>query len=91
MTEVKKDKEEIKEKVEEVKKDKKEPMTDEQLEVLLKKGWSSLQKAFDDLIRGCEVQDLDLVVDSLKLTKKIAEVYERAHMASFYASKGQRK
>ena len=72
-------------------KDKKEPMTDEQLEALLKKGWSSLQKAFDDLIRGCETQDLDLVVDSLKLTKKIAEVYERAHMAAFYASKGQRK
>jgi hypothetical protein len=63
-------------------------LTDDEIEALLKKGWKSLHKAFDDLIEGCKVQNLDLVVDALTLTKKIAQIYERAHMASFYASKG---
>jgi hypothetical protein len=67
---------------------KKAELTEEQIEQLLKKGWAALQKAFDDIIDGCEMQKLDLVVDALKLTKKIAIIYEKAHMASFYATKG---
>lgn len=70
---------------------KKEALTDDQIEALLKKGWESLNKAFDDLIEGCKTQQLDIVVDALELTKKIAQIYERAHMAQFYASRGLRK
>lgn len=66
----------------------KKNLSEDEIEALLKKGWSTLQTAFDDLIKGCSDQGMDLVVESLTLTKKIASIYERAHMSSFYASKG---
>lgn len=66
----------------------KKELSDDEIEALLKKGWKTLNKAFDDLIRGCESQQMDLVVDALKLTKKIAKIYENAHLAQFYSSRG---
>lgn len=69
---------------------KKEALSEDQIEALLKKGWNSLHKAFDDLIKGCETQQLDLVVDCLKLADKLTTIYEKAHMTAFYASKGAR-
>ncbi|MFO8022253.1 MAG: hypothetical protein R6U65_07290 [Perlabentimonas sp.] len=66
----------------------KKSFTDEEIEELLKKGWKSLNNAFDELIKGCEMQQMDLVVEALTLTKKIAKIYENAHLAQFYSSRG---
>jgi len=69
----------------------KKEMSDEEIEKLLQNGWTALNQAFDELIKGCKSQNMDLVVDALELTKKIAGVYERAYMANFYTSRGLKK
>ncbi len=50
---------------------------------MLNKGYKSLDRALDEIIKASEAQNLDILIDTLELAKKIANVYRVAHIAQF--------
>lgn len=70
-----------------VKKSTEKKYTEEDIEQLITKGWESLDKAFQELIEGCKIQHMTLVVEALELTRNIAQLYKKAQLAQIQARK----